>query len=460
MPVDETPKVAPPPSSGGSIVNEPKIDDIVSVNDRGRRQGGKMGPFLMLGGIALVVLLGLLLSVQVIKSKMSGPKPKHDVESGTTTPGLARSFNTDASAGTDGAPALPGSPSATMAGSSAACPDGTAGNELKGQDGVVVRNAAGQSVRVCANGQVVGVKPASDTTAARPIPVEPTASHSSVRAPSDNGVASVLRHVSDGQMMLNDGKYGSAPLVQDLTNPQAALAAVSQATSASQPRTEGLLTSAPANSLEAQLTPSKTPMVEAAKLNNLNLLLPKGHTIDCGMSMRIISSLAGQASCILTSNVYSANGRVVLLPRGSEAVGEYHSGASIGQKRLFVLWTRIITPDGVVINLDSPGADELGSTGLTGKVDNHWFERIGSAFLLSTVQDAIQYEVAQEQAKSAGSTLVFANTAQTGDSMAQKVLESTINIPPTILKNQGDRAIIYVARDLDFSHVYTLRPAS
>ncbi|HWT57063.1 MAG TPA: TrbI/VirB10 family protein, partial [Rhizobium sp.] len=88
---------------------------------------------------------------------------------------------------------------------------------------------------------------------------------------------------------------------------------------------------------------------------------------------------------------------------------------------------------------------------------NHWWERIGSAFLLSTVQDGIQYGIAQEQAKSGGSTVIMANTAQAGDSIANRVLQSSINIPPTIYKNQGDRAVIYVARDLDFSNVYRLR---
>lgn len=254
-------------------------------------------------------------------------------------------------------------------------------------------------------------------------------------------------------MMLNGAKYATGPLATELASSQAVVDAVQIA----QPKSEGLLTGNNGGTLEAELTPSKTPMVEAARLNDLSLLLPKGRSIDCGMSIRIVSSLAGQASCIVTQNVYSADGKVVLIERGSEAVGEYRSGVSIGQKRLFVLWDRIMTPGGVVINLDSPGADDLGSTGLTGGVDNHWFERIGSAFLLSTIQDTIQYEIAAQQANGGGQTLVLGNTAQAGDSMAQKVLDSTVNIAPTIYKNEGDRAVIYVARDLDFANVYKLR---
>lgn len=426
---------------------EPPAPGIVSVNDRGRKQGGRAGPFLMMGVIVLVVLIGGILTINVVKAKLSGPK-RSPTASSATTAGLARNFASES------APPLPGGTSASVGAvaSAPACPDGSAGNELRGQDGVVVRNASGQSVRVCPNGQVIGISPAP--AAAQPIPVSRTVG-GYAQSPAPGPARSTP--ASEGPMMLNDGRYGTAPILAALTGDATGGALQQIAGAALQPKTEGLLTAPNAGSLEAELTPSRTPMVQAARLSDLNLLLPKGRTIDCGMSMRIISTLAGQASCIVTQNVYSANGKVLLIERGSEAVGEYRSGVSIGQKRLFVLWNRIITPGGVVINLNSPGADELGSTGLTGKVDNHWFERIGSAFLLSTIQDAIQYEIATQQSSSGNTTLVFGNTAQAGNQMAEKVLEVTINIPPTIYKNQGDRAVIYVARDLDFSNVYRLR---
>ena len=436
---------AGPETSG----NPARIDDIVSVNDRGRRSGGRAGLFLMLAGVALVVLVGLLLTVNVVKAKFTGRKVSSET-SGTLPAGLARTFDTDT------APPLPGASSSAASSAptlAPACPDGTAGNALRGQDGVVVRNASGQAVRVCANGQVAGVTAPAQSDA-RPIPV--TSAPRNVAPSTGYSDGMEVPRASEGPMMLTDNKLGAASVVSGLADPQALLAGVEKTTGAVQPRAEGLLTTPSPGSLEAQLTPSRTPMVQAARLGNLNLFLPKGRTIDCGMSMRIVSSLAGEASCILTQNVYGANGKVVLLERGSEAVGEYRSGVSLGQRRLFVLWTRIITPAGVVINLDSPGADALGATGLEGRVDNHWFERIGSAFLLSTIQDTIAYEIASKQSNGGGTTLVLSNTAQAGNQMAQKVLDSTINIPPTLYKNQGDRAVIYVARDLDFSNVYAL----
>ena len=205
------------------------------------------------------------------------------------------------------------------------------------------------------------------------------------------------------------------------------------------------------------LTPSSTPKVQAGMIGDRNMILPKGKSIDCALTIRVVNEVAGMATCVLTADVYSDNGRVVLLDRGSEAVGEYAATMAQGQRRLFLLWTRVKTPQGVVINLNSPAADALGTSGLAGDVDNHWWDRLGAGFLLSIVQDAIGFATAQAAGGGAqGQLSIYQNSAATGNRMAEVVLQSTINIKPTLYKNQGDRATIFVARDLDFGTVYAL----
>ena len=207
------------------------------------------------------------------------------------------------------------------------------------------------------------------------------------------------------------------------------------------------------------LTPSDTPKVQAGLLGDRNLILPKGRTIDCALTVRVINEVAGMATCVLNSDVYSDNGRVVLLERGSEAVGEYAATMAQGQRRLFFLWTRVKTPMGVVINLNSPAADALGTSGLVGYVDNHWWDRLGAAFLLSLVQDGIGLATAMQAGGGGAQSLgIYQHSATTGNRMAELILQSTINIKPTLYKNQGDRGTIFVARDLDFSTVYELHP--
>ncbi len=210
-------------------------------------------------------------------------------------------------------------------------------------------------------------------------------------------------------------------------------------------------------SLGNHLTPSATPKAQATLLGNRSLILPKGRTIDCALTVRVVSGVPGLATCTLNNDVYSDNGRVVLLERGSEAVGEYAATMAQGQQRLFVLWNRVKTPTGVVVEVNAPTADGLGAGRLPGYIDRHWFERLGAAFMHSIVQDAIGFATASQVGGGGGQQLsIYQNSAATGNRMAERILEATINIKPTLYKNQGDRAMIFVARDLDFSGVYAL----
>jgi len=204
------------------------------------------------------------------------------------------------------------------------------------------------------------------------------------------------------------------------------------------------------------LTPTLTPRVSAGRLGNRSLILAQGAKIDCAGDTAFDSSEAGLSTCTVTKNVYSDDGRVVLIERGSQINSQYRSNLSPGQKRVFILSARIKTPNGVTVEIDSPAADALGRMGIGGYVNNHWGERVGAAFLLSITQDAIGY-LATRGGNNNSST-VFENTHQTGNDMAARVLDSTINIAPTLTQNQGAEFTIVLARDLDFSSVYALVP--
>jgi type IV secretion system protein VirB10 len=206
-----------------------------------------------------------------------------------------------------------------------------------------------------------------------------------------------------------------------------------------------------------QPAPDPYPTVLASVLEDRDYLLAAGSSIECALQTRIDSTLPGMTSCLVTRRILSDTGRLVLLDRGSLVTGEYRSALALGQRRLFVLWKRIKTPLGVTIDLESPGTDALGASGLEGELDEHWGERIGAAFLLSVIQDGIAYSLsARSNTPQPGTTVVLPNTVQTGNQMAGKVLDGTIGIAPTLTKPQGDRVAIIVARDLRFDSVYGL----
>ena len=207
------------------------------------------------------------------------------------------------------------------------------------------------------------------------------------------------------------------------------------------------------------LTPTPTPKVTAAMLGDRNMVLAKGTHIDCALTVKVVNEVSGFASCVIPQNIFSDNGKVLLMERASEVQGEYTAMVRQGQRRLFVLWDRVKTPNGIVIAVGSPAGDSLGTMGIDGYVDNRWWDRLGAAFMLSMVKDLIGYQIAKDSggANSNAGGLIYQNSVKTGESMAERILSQTINIQPTIYKNQGDLASIYVARDLDFSTVYALR---
>lgn len=220
------------------------------------------------------------------------------------------------------------------------------------------------------------------------------------------------------------------------------------------PGSEQSASSAGPSALGQLLKPSLTPTVLASVLPTQDLLLPKGAFIDCTLETAIDSSLPGLTTCITATDTFSADGRVVLLERGTKLVGETRGEVQQGSSRVFVLWTEARTPTGVIVPLASPGTDELGRSGLPGAVNRHFLERFGAALLISIIDGAVQTEVASH---SNGGGFIY-NPTNTEDVMTE-VLKGTVNIPPTVVKNNGDRIQVLVARDLDFRSVYELRPA-
>jgi type IV secretion system protein VirB10 len=208
------------------------------------------------------------------------------------------------------------------------------------------------------------------------------------------------------------------------------------------------------NGFVGTLTTSRNATSTAVVGLDLNTTALKGRSFECVLSSKLVSTLPGFFSCHLTENLYSANGKVVLAERGSEVTGETDGTTRTGQTRIPLLASRLNTTKGVFVNLDSPGTDSLGGSGITGDVNNHWPQRIGAALLLAVVQDGFALAAAD---KGQVATPTYQSTQSSTQTLAGKVLDSTINMPATITKFQGERIRIFLARDLDFSQVYEIR---
>ncbi len=247
---------------------------------------------------------------------------------------------------------------------------------------------------------------------------------------------------------------GRAPvLVVDLATSAASAPTGAAATAAGKPADAAHPAGANGMNADEQFatrveTSAEPERARATMLRNQGAVVPQGTMIPAVLETALNSDLPGYARAVVSRDVRSFDGSTVLIPRGSRVIGEYRSAVALGQSRAFVIWTRVLRPDGGSIEIGSGGGDPLGRAGLAGAVDRHFFERFGGAVLLTVLN--------------AGATALAGNNSTTvvvGSSSEATGLASTVSafapgaIPPTIKVAQGTPLRIFVARDLDFTPV-------
>lgn len=206
--------------------------------------------------------------------------------------------------------------------------------------------------------------------------------------------------------------------------------------------------------LSNRLQPTVTASARAGKRNDLTYLMKKGTNIGCTLDTKIVTTHPGITRCLVNKDVYSADGKVLLVERGSEIIGEQTTSLLHGQAKVFVLWNTVTTPHGVTLDIASPSADSLGASGQDAQVDRHFWERFGGAIMLSLIDDGLV--IVGDKINENNSSVSYDSTSDSIESMAAEALRNSINIPPTGYVNQGTLLNVMVARDVDFSPVYEL----
>ncbi|SEN78017.1 type IV secretion system protein VirB10 [Sphingomonas gellani] len=178
----------------------------------------------------------------------------------------------------------------------------------------------------------------------------------------------------------------------------------------------------------------------ATRIVNPANTVTQGTLIPAVLETAIDSDLPGYARAVVSQDVRSFDGSRVLVPRSSRLIGQYKSGFAAGQTRAYVMWTRLIRPDGVTVQLASPAIEFSGASGLTGEVNSHFMKRFGAAGLLSVIGGL-------GALATGGTSLVLSG----GSSAASVAAQRDAQIPPTIRIGVGQPIRVFTARDLDFS---------
>jgi type IV secretion system protein VirB10 len=188
--------------------------------------------------------------------------------------------------------------------------------------------------------------------------------------------------------------------------------------------------------------------VRAEQLADPSRTIVQGTILEGVLETAINTDLPGAIRAVLTEDVVSYDGSTTLLPRGTRLIGTYSSNVKIAQRRALIAWNRAVTPAGTSVALGGIGADALGRSGQTGHVDTHFWERFGSAALISVFGLAPQFAVDDETDEDVADAI----DAMGGDleSSSRSALDAYLRIAPTINVDQGDRLTIFVNRDLLF----------
>jgi type IV secretion system protein VirB10 len=173
-----------------------------------------------------------------------------------------------------------------------------------------------------------------------------------------------------------------------------------------------------------------------------------GTVIPAALLTGIQSDLPGQVTAQVTEHVYDTpTGKFLLIPQGSRLIGQYDSQVSFGQKRVLLVWNRIMLPDGKSIVLErQQGADARGFSGFEDEVDYHWWDLIKAAALSTLL--SVGAELGSDRDES---DLVRALRRGSQDSInntGQQLVRRQLNIQPTLTIRQGFPVRVIVNRDL------------
>ena len=268
------------------------------------------------------------------------------------------------------------------------------------------------------------VLPAPIAVAAIPAPIPPPPPQNT-RAPDYRAPALVV-------------DFSQAPAAQ----PAATATATAAAAAAAKPGDDKL---SPDERFSARVDSSNVDVAHASRLRDMARIAPQGTVIPGILETAINSDLPGFVRAVVSRDIHGFDGTTVLIPRGSKLIGQYRSGVALSQTRAFVVWSRLLTPDGISIDIGSPATDQLGRGGLDGETDTHFFERFGSAILLSVMSSGL------DSLWNRTNTAIIIGSSQQATQVAGIALQKQIDIPVTIKVPQGTPLEVFVTRDLDFT---------
>jgi type IV secretion system protein VirB10 len=214
-----------------------------------------------------------------------------------------------------------------------------------------------------------------------------------------------------------------------------------------------LLPATQASTVNATLTdmagdrPATSAEMQPAALPPGTYRLDEGTVIETILLNRLDREFVGPVITQVSTAVYSRAGIELLIPKGSRLLGEAKAVSSTDQRRLAILFHRLILPKGKYISLDKfRGLDQIGETGVVSKIDHHYLEIFGTSLALGAIRGLMEIGAYSGYGYDAASGRT-GFTERMGSS-AEEVLSKYLNKMPTIKVLEGARIKVILTNDL------------
>jgi type IV secretion system protein VirB10 len=112
--------------------------------------------------------------------------------------------------------------------------------------------------------------------------------------------------------------------------------------------------------------------------------LKAGAFIPAALVTAVDTSRPGPVVAAVTQNVFdTVTGRILLVPQGTKLIGRHGGESRYGDKRAFLIWDRLILPNGKSLVLtEEAGVDAEGTIGVQGRADRRLLQ-LGAAALFA-----------------------------------------------------------------------------
>lgn len=203
---------------------------------------------------------------------------------------------------------------------------------------------------------------------------------------------------------------------------------------------------------------------------DLDYVIAQGKIIDAILETAVNTDLPGMLRALVTRDVYAESSKNVLIPKGSRLIGTYDSEIVRRQRRLDIIWNRVLRPDGIDVAIESPATDLLGRAGVEGITDNKYLEMLGNSALvtalgvigsagiatLTDVGNVASSTTASTDGDTTASSVGSVTDLQVSEGIEkfqdkmETVATSFLDEKPTITIDQGTRIKVFVNKDIIF----------